>query len=159
MGDGVCFEPKPYFQWTYEAYKTDNFGKTTVYYLPGLTQDILWEAVIALVYMGLLVLVEYDVFQLIKERLTKQKQSDFQANVDDSDVKEEAVRIRNLVDSNRTAEDAMAVDNICKAFGSFSAVSKLSFGVHHGECFGLLGVNGAGENSLLKFENMIYYLN
>lgn len=34
------------------------------------------------------------------------------------------------------SEDALVVDNFCKSYGSFAAVSKLSFGVHHGECFG-----------------------
>jgi len=36
-------------------------------------------------------------------------------------------------------EDAIVVQDLCKSFGSFAAVSNLSFGVHYGECFGLLG--------------------
>jgi len=42
------------------------------------------------------------------------------------------------------------VNNLCKNFGSFSAVSKLTFGVHHAECFGLLGVNGAGKTTTFR---------
>ena len=30
------------------------------------------------------------------------------------------------------------------------AVSKTSFGIHNGECFGLLGVNGAGKTTTFK---------
>lgn len=40
----------------------------------------------------------------------------------------------------KTAEDALVVGNISKSYGNFCAVSKLSFGVHHGECFGLLRI-------------------
>ena len=37
-----------------------------------------------------------------------------------------------------------------KYYGSFLAVSKLCLGVRRGECFGLLGVNGAGKTSTFK---------
>jgi len=34
------------------------------------------------------------------------------------------------------------VDNLCRNYGSFLAVSGWRFGVHHGECFGLVGDSG-----------------
>lgn len=42
----------------------------------------------------------------------------------------------------------------------FMAVKNLSFGINNGECFGLLGVNGAGfDFSLLNYvEKRIWYL-
>lgn len=33
-------------------------------------------------------------------------------------------------------DDALVVNNLSKSYGELAAVSKLSFGVHHGECFG-----------------------
>lgn len=33
-------------------------------------------------------------------------------------------------------EDALIVSNLSKTFAQFAAVKQLSFGVHHGECFG-----------------------
>ena len=49
--------------------------------------------------------------------------------------------------SNRT----MLVKNLKKVFrtsrGKLTAVNKLTFGVNNGECFGLLGVNGAGKST------------
>ncbi|XP_008205027.1 phospholipid-transporting ATPase ABCA1 [Nasonia vitripennis] len=37
-----------------------------------------------------------------------------------------------------------------KLYGSFAAVQDISFGVCKGECFGLLGVNGAGKSTTFK---------
>src|SRR5271167_3613789 len=42
------------------------------------------------------------------------------------------------------------VEQITKYFGSFCAVSELSFRVEHGELFGLLGPNGAGKSTLIR---------
>ncbi len=44
----------------------------------------------------------------------------------------------------------MVIQNLSKAFGGFAAVSQVNFGVHYGECFGLLGVNGAGKTTVFK---------
>jgi ABC-2 type transport system ATP-binding protein len=45
---------------------------------------------------------------------------------------------------------AIAVDNIVKRYGSFEAVSGISFEVADGEIFGLLGPNGAGKSTLIR---------
>lgn len=37
-----------------------------------------------------------------------------------------------------------------KLYGSFAAVQDINFGVCKGECFGLLGVNGAGKSTTFK---------
>ncbi|HBR57215.1 MAG TPA: ABC transporter ATP-binding protein, partial [Blastocatellia bacterium] len=42
---------------------------------------------------------------------------------------------------------ALRVSEICKTFGSFSAVSSLSFEVFAGRIFGFLGPNGAGKTT------------
>ena len=39
------------------------------------------------------------------------------------------------------------VHNLTKYYGSFLAVDGLSVGIPAGECFGLLGINGAGKTS------------
>lgn len=105
---------------------------------------------IGVAYFALLVLIEYDVFAMILEFVLKQKASIFQRTVTDTDVIEEHQRVDRLVSENRTSEDALVVHNLCKSYGTFSAVSSLSFGVHHGECFGLLGVNGAGKTTTFR---------
>jgi len=53
-----------------------------------------------------------------------------------------------IVNVGKASEEAIVVSGLSKNYGTFSAVSNITFGVHFGECFGLLGVNGAGT---LKF--------
>lgn len=139
LGPGKCFQPAPYFQWTTEDEDA-----------PGLTQDLLWMGLMSIVYLVILVMIEYDVFQMILEKIKKETSITFQQTVNDEDVLSENSRVSKLVSEGRTTEDAIVVNNLCKAFGGFSAVSSLSFGVQHGECFGLLGVNGAGKTTSFR---------
>ncbi len=44
----------------------------------------------------------------------------------------------------------MVAEGLTKKFGSFTAVSKISFEVKKGEIFGLLGPNGAGKSTTFK---------
>ena len=51
----------------------------------------------------------------------------------------------------RTDGLAIKVANLRKVYDrKFCAVEDLSFGVGKGECFALLGVNGAGKSSIFK---------
>ena len=45
---------------------------------------------------------------------------------------------------------AIAVENIVKRYGTFEAVSGITFEVADGEIFGLLGPNGAGKSTLIR---------
>ena len=70
----------------------------------------------------------------------------------DSDVAAEQDRCRM---SNTENTDQLRVSQLCKTYSksrgqSKKAVDNLSFGVGKGECFGLLGVNGAGKTSTFK---------
>ena len=50
--------------------------------------------------------------------------------------------------------DILLVQDLMKLFKlrgeKFTAVNNLSFGVKNGECFGLLGVNGAGKTTSFR---------
>ena len=67
----------------------------------------------------------------------------------DDDVKSEALRVLND-GTNSKQEDLLSVRNLQKTFGGFRAVQGITFGVHYGECFGFLGINGAGKTTSFK---------
>nr|XP_044991908.1 ATP-binding cassette sub-family A member 13 [Jaculus jaculus] len=68
----------------------------------------------------------------------------------DIDVEEEQMRVL----EGRTSEDIMVLYNLSKSYrGVFKkavAVRGISLGLRRGECFGLLGVNGAGKSTTFK---------
>lgn len=53
----------------------------------------------------------------------------------------------NRESSSESKEYALEVTDLVKYYGNNRAVNNLTFGVQKGECFGLLGVNGAGKTS------------
>lgn len=60
-----------------------------------------------------------------------------------------------MLTSGGTKEDVIRVHNFRKAYSTLCgepvlAVEKISFGLDYGECFALLGVNGAGKSTTFK---------
>ncbi|MDE7141958.1 MAG: ABC transporter ATP-binding protein [Muribaculaceae bacterium] len=50
----------------------------------------------------------------------------------------------------RKNEPAIAVAELTKRFGSFTAVDRITFEVERGEIFGFLGANGAGKTTAMR---------
>lgn len=79
---------------------------------------------------------------------------------EDADVAAERVRVMKLSPSpqhhrvGEGEEDVLVIKDLFKVYGrgrkAKAAVNGLSLGVPKGECFGLLGVNGAGKTSTFK---------
>lgn len=67
----------------------------------------------------------------------------------DSDVLLEKSRVSQMTESEIGAH-SLVLRNLTKNFGPISAVKWLSLGTHHSECFGLLGVNGAGKTTAFR---------
>ena len=51
--------------------------------------------------------------------------------------------------------NVLTVENVCKNYGSFTALNNVSISVPKGSIFGLLGPNGAGKTSLIRIINQI----
>jgi drug efflux transport system ATP-binding protein len=47
-------------------------------------------------------------------------------------------------------QTSVAVENLTKRFGTFTAVDRISFEAHRGEIFGFLGPNGAGKSTTIR---------
>ncbi|KAF5097827.1 hypothetical protein D0Z00_002264 [Geotrichum galactomycetum] len=60
------------------------------------------------------------------------------------DVVAEAKRVQSDLSQ---FDNGLALENVCKTFGSNTVVDDVSFGVVKGECFALLGPNGAGKTT------------
>ena len=58
--------------------------------------------------------------------------------------------IEKLEAGTKSNENAIEVEHLVKAFGSFHAVDDLSFPVRNGEIFGFLGANGAGKTTAMR---------
>lgn len=67
-----------------------------------------------------------------------------------SEVEDEKSLARILVREKKLDEYAIIVSNLKKNYNDFSAVNGIDFAVKKGECFGLLGINGAGKTSTFK---------
>lgn len=67
----------------------------------------------------------------------------------DSDVILEEKRIKKI-QTQSDYKEVLVVDNLTKHYDDFIAVKGISFSMKHSQCFGLLGVNGAGKTSTFK---------
>ncbi|KAL1443941.1 hypothetical protein MTO96_045737, partial [Rhipicephalus appendiculatus] len=73
----------------------------------------------------------------------------------DEDVKAEKELVAHLAATGASPEldrrgYTLVAHDLRKWFGSFQAVKGTNLAIRHGECFGLLGVNGAGKSTTFK---------
>ncbi|XP_053672341.1 phospholipid-transporting ATPase ABCA3-like [Anopheles nili] len=124
-----------------------SFGKV------GIVRNLLFCVLIGCVSFGLLFGLEYGIVQRFFRRKSKAiaPSSDGAGSIteEDSDVVVEKRRIQNLTRAEIDAHNLLLHD-LTKNYGNFQAVNKLSIGIHHSECFGLLGINGAGKTTTFK---------
>ncbi|CAI4229028.1 unnamed protein product [Auanema sp. JU1783] len=68
------------------------------------------------------------------------------ANIEDSDVLMEKEKVARMNENS----SSVIVRDVKKWYGTFNAVKGVSFHVNESDCFGLLGVNGAGKTSTFQ---------
>ena len=137
--------------------------------------DIAWLVGLAVGFGVLIILVELSEgsiatlaskgleFFRIRSRNTSAASSSVD-EIDDEDVAEERRRVNDMASTGFSADrreensadsrDGVILHGITKTFGFGSgakkAVRNLSVGMPRGQCFGLLGINGAGKTSTFK---------
>ncbi|XP_023213548.1 ATP-binding cassette sub-family A member 3-like, partial [Centruroides sculpturatus] len=81
----------------------------------------------------------------------KQKKSNNISLDMDIDILNEESRVKALYLEHKINNEVLIVKDLTKTyFGSGCAVKELTFSVHKKECFGLLGVNGAGKTTVFR---------
>ncbi|XP_065067747.1 ATP-binding cassette sub-family A member 2-like [Rhopilema esculentum] len=94
-------------------------------------------------------------FTLMIEYLSTCKKRKICVETESNDGDEDVVAEHERVLSGDADDDLLRMENLTKVYqskktGNHHAVSGLCLGVSRGECFGLLGVNGAGKTSTFK---------
>lgn len=111
------------------------------------TRNLVCMAVEGVIFFLFTVLIEFRFF--IKPRRTHLSKEPVDS--EDEDVTAEKERVL----SGGARGDLVRIENLTKVYysrkrGKHLAVDRLCLGVPKGECFGLLGVNGAGKTSTFK---------
>lgn len=145
-GDNCLMTQQDVFSWNY----------------PGIGRSLTFMAIQGLVFFLVLFVVESDIINSIKRELSPQvllvdddtsiHPSNSNLREDDDDVSEEKSNVLKLDRSELASDDnVLVLKCLTKRYsGNFLAVNKLCLKVPRGECFGLLGINGAGKTSTFK---------
>ena len=115
-----------------------SFGKR------GMGINLVMMAAGSVIFMTFVLLKDYFVFTWIRYKLSNKNPPLPPISSADDDVIAEIDRVRNksatqIIDSN------LVLRGLTKLYGKHLAVNQLHVGVEPAECFGLLGVNGAGN--------------
>lgn len=137
LGDTCCVTE--YFAWS----------------APGILRNIIFMLAAGVLFMAILFMIEFRVFHNIFYKFKPRPKglSGAASATDvaalDGDVVQEKHRVRNM-NFNQIRSTNLVVKNMTKFYKNFLAVNQICVGVDAGECFGLLGVNGAGKTSTFK---------
>ncbi|KAM3959273.1 LOW QUALITY PROTEIN: phospholipid-transporting ATPase ABCA3 [Aphomia sociella] len=120
-------------------------------YSPGMAMITLVLQFI--VYMSIVLAMERGVFNSLCDKLFNWRFQFRNTFADDPKVKEEEIMVRRTIDVK--SDNPIVVHDMHKRYPkligkSCHAVKGINFAVRKGECFGLLGVNGAGKSTTFK---------
>ncbi|CAG9563738.1 unnamed protein product [Danaus chrysippus] len=113
-------------------------------------------------YMSLVLIFENGIFSKLKEKIFNSSYRPTSSSSTRMVAAEKQYVDKAIALPQRDIPDAVLVSNIYKRYFScvckpFEAVKGLSFSVKRGECFGLLGVNGAGKSTTFRMLAGIEY--
>ncbi|CAB3224168.1 unnamed protein product [Arctia plantaginis] len=129
--DDCCVQKNPFFLWEE----------------PGVLRYLVAMICMCIVFWIILMIIEYRLVQKVWN--FKKTPPLIDERTLDQDVAAEAQRARQVYMSNHSNQ-ALLATGLSKYYRKHLAVDQISFSVSDGECFGLLGVNGAGKTSTFK---------
>ncbi|GBP54717.1 ATP-binding cassette sub-family A member 3 [Eumeta japonica] len=127
-----CMDEHPYFNWEQ----------------PGIAKSLTLMFISCVIFWMILMIFEYRLPQKVFNREVKPSPLGNLLD-EDEDVREETRHAESVPLSNLHNHNLVA-KKLTKYYGKNLAVNQVSFTVGDDECFGLLGVNGAGKTSTFK---------
>ncbi|XP_068052641.1 glucosylceramide transporter ABCA12 [Anomalospiza imberbis] len=130
--------------------KTFELDKTTSKLLAMFIQGTVFFAIRLTVHDRMVQRVWNNILEFLFDRVHGKASLLPPAAVEDGDVQAE----RSRVESGKADFDVVQLQNLTKIYHlphkRITAVKNISLGIPAGECFGLLGVNGAGKTTIFK---------
>ncbi|XP_062434346.1 glucosylceramide transporter ABCA12 [Rhea pennata] len=130
--------------------KTFELDKTTSKLLAMFIQGTVFFAIRLIVHDGMIQKVWSNILECLFDRVHGKASLPPPVANEDEDVQAE----RNRVESGKADFDVVQLQNLTKIYHlphkRIMAVKNISVGIPAGECFGLLGVNGAGKTTIFK---------
>ncbi|CAH4032669.1 unnamed protein product [Pieris brassicae] len=115
---------------------------------PGIGRYLFMMTLVGVIAFSVLLIKEYEVINKIFYSETPYRPLPIRSD-EDSDVAAERHTVQQLT-KPELAQHSLICKDLTKYYKEFLAVNRLTFAVRKGECFGLLGINGAGKTSTFR---------
>lgn len=116
----------------------------------GVGSNIVMMIVSCILFMSFCILKDYLIIErLIYQFIKKPKIFATTVHEIDDDVQTEKKKIKKMTNSE-IRDGNLVLKNLSKSYKNNLAVKQLDLVVNNAECFGLLGINGAGKTSTFK---------
>lgn len=116
---------------------------------PGIGKNILYSCGIGIILIAIMLILEFRIFEKVLYMIRRENYPLVSEPEIDSDVLVEKHRIRNA-SMNEIERMNLVMRDVTKYYDRLLAVNNICLGVNKYECFGLLGINGAGKTTIFK---------
>lgn len=116
----------------------------------GIGWNLVMNIVSGVLLLSVCLLIDYRVFTLVIHKFKSSNVKQLRPPIDvDDDVKAETDKVKSM-SNQQIKNSSLVLRGLTKFYQNVLAVNQLHLAVDSSECFGLLGVNGAGKTSTFK---------